>query len=95
MRYILQLILFAFLIYFLRRLIAVFAKPSNKASKSNNVAPASGQMVKDPVCGMYMDPRLAIKLEQRNEVVHFCSEECKNKYINNPSGGDIGSASAG
>jgi YHS domain-containing protein len=38
-------------------------------------------MVKDPVCGMYMDSRLAIRVESRKEAFYFCSEECKNKYL--------------
>jgi YHS domain-containing protein len=39
-------------------------------------------MVKDPVCGMYMDSRLAVRMEDRKEVVYFCSEECRKKYVN-------------
>jgi len=44
--------------------------------------PASGKMVKDPVCGMYMDRRLAIRLEHRGEELFFCSEECKRRFAN-------------
>ena len=33
-------------------------------------------MVKDPVCGMYMDSRLAFRLDSRKETVYFCSEKC-------------------
>jgi YHS domain-containing protein len=43
----------------------------------------SNNMVKDPVCGMYMDSRLAVRLENRKEAHFFCSEECKNKYLAN------------
>jgi YHS domain-containing protein len=41
----------------------------------------SNNMVKDPVCGMYMDSRLAVRIESRKEAHFFCSEECKNKYL--------------
>ncbi len=44
-------------------------------------------MVKDPVCGMYMDFRLAIPFENRKEAFYFCSEECKNKYLGKPTEG--------
>ena len=38
-------------------------------------------MVKDPVCGMYMDPRLAVKYEIKNGTFYFCSENCKKKFL--------------
>jgi YHS domain-containing protein len=37
-------------------------------------------MVKDPVCGMYMDPRLAIRLPNRKGDIFFCSEACRRRY---------------
>jgi len=41
--------------------------------------------VKDPVCGMYLDPRLAIRAEIDKGVSHFfCSEKCRNQFMNNP-----------
>lgn len=39
-------------------------------------------MVKDPVCGMYMDSRLAIRLQRNRDDIYFCSETCKQKYLN-------------
>jgi YHS domain-containing protein len=45
-------------------------------------SPASNRMVKDPVCGMYIDPRLALPLDVRGETVYFCSEECRGKHRN-------------
>lgn len=39
------------------------------------------EMVKDPVCGMYMDPRLAIRQEEKGDSLFFCSEECRQKYL--------------
>ena len=41
-------------------------------------------MVKDPVCGMYMDSRLAVRLEGDKEVLYFCSEDCRKKYLKKP-----------
>ncbi len=38
------------------------------------------RMVKDPVCGMYMDPRLAVRLDRREGDLFFCSEACREKY---------------
>ena len=36
--------------------------------------------VKDPVCGMYLDPRLAIRLQHNNGVFFFCSDSCRQKF---------------
>ena len=33
---------------------------------------------------MYMDPRLAVRIENRNEIVYFCSEQCKKKFLQAP-----------
>jgi YHS domain-containing protein len=40
----------------------------------------STRMVKDPVCGMYMDARLAVKVSTREGPVYFCSEECRKRF---------------
>jgi YHS domain-containing protein len=52
-------------------------------------------MVKDPVCGMYMDSRLAIRLENQSEAIFFCSEECRKKFLSKSAGGGMDSAAAG
>jgi YHS domain-containing protein len=95
MRFLVQIVLLLFVVYMFRRLIAGFAKFPNRAQKGDSSQDAASRTVKDPVCGMDMDARLAIRLERRNEVIHFCSEECKKKYINKSSGEGIGSAAAG
>jgi uncharacterized protein len=59
----------------LAKIFRAFRQPPKASEKSSN------NMVKDPVCGMYMDSRLAVRLENRKEAHFFCSEECKNKYI--------------
>ncbi len=42
-------------------------------------------MVKDPMCGMYMDPRLALRMEYKKEYLYFCSDECRQKFLSNAS----------
>ena len=52
-------------------------------------------MVKDPVCGMDVDPKTArCSMEYRGAVYYFCSEKCLNdfsadpyKYLRGGSGG--------
>ncbi len=38
-------------------------------------------MVKDPICGMEIDEKKAIKLLQDVETYYFCSEACRKKFI--------------
>ena len=41
--------------------------------------------VKDPVCGMTVDPATAKhRSERAGEVIHFCSTHCKTKFDANP-----------
>ncbi len=35
----------------------------------------------DPVCGMKVDEKTAVKLEKDGKVYYFCSEHCKNKFL--------------
>jgi YHS domain-containing protein len=70
-----------FILWLLRRILAAVLggpKPERPGSETTKSAP---EMVKDPVCGMY-GFRLAVRMEDRKEIVYFCSEECKKKYIN-------------
>lgn len=37
-------------------------------------------MVRDPVCGMYISTRDALTLRRRGGTLYFCSEECRRRY---------------
>jgi YHS domain-containing protein len=41
--------------------------------------------VRDPVCGMYMDPRLAIRVKDGDNDLFFCSEECRRRHLGKPA----------
>ena len=44
---------------------------------------AVGQkLVRDPVCGMHVAEGLALPLKQGSQTLHFCSAECREKYVN-------------
>jgi YHS domain-containing protein len=75
-----------FFVWLFRRLLVSLLGTAKKNQPTGNSTIASNQMVKDPVCGMYMDSRLAVRLESKRENFYFCSEECKNKYLSNPAG---------
>jgi uncharacterized protein len=74
-------------------LTTLFGNKRRQSSKQKSSRPA-GNMVKDPFCGMYMDPRLAVKHETRTGIFYFCSEECKDKFLKIPPGKSPGEASS-
>jgi|GEM_PF-890173 YHS domain-containing protein len=81
-----MLILFRFVFlllvfWLLRRFLGSLVGASKQPNTKEKVEDVPNSMVKDPVCGMYMDSRLAIRFEDRKEAFYFCSEECKNKYL--------------
>jgi len=57
-------------LYDARRLHVPPAQPSGVRSTT----------VKDPVCGMYLDPRVAVRMDHKNGVFFFCSDACKQKF---------------
>jgi uncharacterized protein len=88
MSYLLRIILILLFIWLIRRLVYAFMGTARKTPAKSNPADAKNYMVKDPVCGMYMDSRLAIRLEKGKDSVYFCSEECKKKYLNQSEKGN-------
>ena len=42
---------------------------------------AGGELKKDPVCGMYIAAATSVKKTVGGQTVHFCSQECRNKYV--------------
>jgi uncharacterized protein len=77
--FLLRIVAFVATLWFIQRLF-------RPGYRRNPRPPDSGtqqqkEMVKDPVCGMYMDPRLAIRQEEKGEPLFFCSEECRQKYL--------------
>jgi YHS domain-containing protein len=44
----------------------------------------SRKLVRDPVCGMHLAEGLAIAERSGGDSVFFCSEECRNKFMDEP-----------
>ena len=43
-------------------------------------APQRGEMVRDPVCVMFVATELSEQLRQGTDTLHFCSRECLDKF---------------
>jgi len=39
-------------------------------------------MAKDPICGMEVEERKAVKLDKNGETYFFCSKICQDKFLN-------------
>jgi YHS domain-containing protein len=42
-------------------------------------------LVQDPVCETYIAQRSGIPLEEDGKVIYFCSEACRNRYLESRS----------
>jgi YHS domain-containing protein len=45
-------------------------------------APPAVKMERDPVCGTYVIPGKALELARGRESLYFCSERCRNEWMN-------------
>ena len=79
-------------IWLIRRFLGSLLGAPKKAGEPGKSEDTPNNMVKDPVCGMYMDSRLAVRIDKRKEAFYFCSEECKNKYMGKSRGEEAGTA---
>jgi YHS domain-containing protein len=79
-----RLLVLAALIYFGGKYIKKLMKdqlstgrtyPGRKDSEIDDI------MIQDPVCGVYFPKRNGIRYVDDGKQLYFCSEECKNKYI--------------
>ena len=77
---IVRILLLALGVWLIRSLLMSIQSLGKNRSKKTPTEEI-GVMVKDPVCGMYMDTRVAVCLDRHGEQVYFCSENCKSKYL--------------
>lgn len=45
------------------------------------VHPSQAAAIKDPICGMAVDPRTSVHAEYLGTTAYFCSEACKKTFI--------------
>ncbi len=59
----------------------------NHSGMGSPPEPVDDEMVKDPECGVYFPQRNAVALTEPNQVLYFCSTECRDRYTARHSGG--------
>jgi len=79
MRFLMRFVVVLLMIYaglsFVRRLFGQ-SLPSRRPERPSEPS-ASGRLVKDPVCGMYIPQATAIQARDQ----FFCSESCRQKFL--------------
>lgn len=78
---IVKIILYALLVYIIYLLIRFF-QTLNKVKKSTRPQkPVSNLMVKDHICNTYLPKEEAIKEIYQGKEYYFCSEACRQKFL--------------
>jgi YHS domain-containing protein len=62
------------------RAFSSFVAPPPQATPKPEI-PLSGELKKDPACGTYISAATSIKRTVDGETYHFCSAECRDKYV--------------
>jgi uncharacterized protein len=66
------------LVYLVRQ---IGPKRSKPAVERWNTAQGANEMVRDPVCGLYIPAQEALSLVKGGKAIHFCSERCLQRFI--------------
>lgn len=65
----------------LGRVFSSFVAPPVPQQASKPEIPLSGELKKDPECGTYISAATSIKRTVDGETYHFCSAECRDKFV--------------
>src|SRR5262249_17232730 len=81
-RFLFWLFILSWSIALLRRVAAWISRSSAQDvnEQSGETTPAQ-RLHRDPVCGTHVSEEIALPLREAGETLHFCSEECRNKYV--------------
>ncbi|MFZ2446475.1 MAG: hypothetical protein WAW37_08960 [Syntrophobacteraceae bacterium] len=69
----------AYVLY--KKFVKTFLGPSDPDATGGGTPPANAEMIQDPQCGAYFLKERGVKGVVEGKVVHFCSEECYDKYL--------------
>jgi YHS domain-containing protein len=83
LKYLLWLLVVSWSVTILRKIVDKMAigaaDPRPDVDVANNAV--NQKLVRDPVCGMHVAEGLALSVKQGGETVHFCSVECRDKFL--------------
>lgn len=85
----LKLVIALVAVFFLVKMFKGDARNKEKQStKERENLIASGEMVKDPICGTFVDKDSEIRVRDGEGVHCFCSYECRDKYLKQLESGE-------
>jgi YHS domain-containing protein len=59
----------------------LFRAESQQARKPSAQAPGiGGELIQDPVCGMYVSPKVARQKTVEGKIHYFCSDKCRDSF---------------
>jgi YHS domain-containing protein len=84
LRYLFWMVVVSWAFALLRRLVKHMGNAPEHANRPVDVPSdaVSQKLVRDPVCGMHIAEGLALPLKQGSTILHFCSAECRDKFLN-------------
>ncbi len=82
-RFVFWVLVLSWSISLIKRFFAWFLGDTvqKQAGRSEPELPRSTRLVRDPMCGMHVAEDLALAVRSGNGVIHFCSAECRDKYL--------------
>ncbi len=83
LRYLFWLVVVSWSVAILRNVVRKMVggeMPAKPSVDGPNTA-VNQKLVRDPICGMHVAEGLSLSLQQGGQVVHFCSTECRDKYL--------------
>ena len=70
-----RILIYIILIFLLYRIARAFLFPQEPP------VPQGDEMALDPVCQSYYPKSEALRVRNGNEIIYFCSEECREKFL--------------
>lgn len=81
LRFIVWLIIISWVTWLIRKAFARAAQKQPQPQAPGAEA-SSRPLFRDPVCGTHVPAEISLTLDDSNQTLHFCSAECRDKYVN-------------
>lgn len=85
-RFLFWLVVVSWSVWLLRRVFGSLNDTASspeaaKGTASRQPLNSARRLVRDPVCGMYIDETFSIPMREGDELLHFCSIACRDAYV--------------
>lgn len=81
----LRFIITLLLVYLIYKVVITLLFPKKRVSRYPKQKPAENkvidEMVKDPVCGIYLPKKDALPVSSGGKTIYFCSPQCRQRFL--------------